>query len=309
MPATVAPAVIALSFDPVLAVDGFAVRWETVAIAAAILLALLAAARVVGGTPLLGGGGRLRRDDLLFIVVGATAGAVAAGRLGYVLLRFDFYRTNPNAILDPASGGFELSLGLVGGVLAGIAVAALLEGGVRRWAHAAPIPLALGLALGKAALALGGTGQGAPSDASWATAYVGPGPWGSLAPGVPSHPAQLYEAAGYGLVLLVLLAVVGLDTFRRRDGRLLSVALVLFAVVRFAVAFSWRDPVLAGPFRAEHALALVPLAVGLAAWPIAARAAARNPTGAAPPSEPNEAVAAWPEPGIADRWRSTADRR
>ncbi|HEU4671283.1 MAG TPA: prolipoprotein diacylglyceryl transferase family protein [Candidatus Limnocylindrales bacterium] len=305
MPATVAPAVIAVSFDPVLAVDGFAVRWETVGIAAAVVVALLVAARVVVRTPILGGGGRLRRDDLLFVAVGATAGAVAGGRVGYVLLWFEYYRANPNAILDPASGGFELSLGLVGGVFAGLAVAALLEGGVRRWAHAAPVPIVLGLALGKAALALGGTGQGAPADVSWATAYTGPGPWGSLAPTVPSHPAQLYEAAAYVLAIVVLLVAAGMEPLRRRDGRLLSVALVLVAIVRFAVAFTWRDPAVAGPFRVEQALAFVPFVVGLVSWLLAARAAARNPYGTAPGPE----AAAWPEPGIADRWRRTPGGR
>ncbi|HEY3522229.1 MAG TPA: prolipoprotein diacylglyceryl transferase family protein [Candidatus Limnocylindrales bacterium] len=306
MPATVAPAVIALSFDPVLSVGGLAVRWETIGIAVAILVALVAAARAVVRTPLLGGGGRLRRDDLLFIAVGSTAGAVAGGRIGYVLLRLDFYRTNPNAILDPASGGFELSIGLIGGVLAGLTVAALLEGGVRRWAHAAPIPLLLGLAVGKAALALGGTGQGAPTDVSWATAYTGPGPWGSLAPSVPSHPAQLYEAAEYVIALLVVALASGAEPFRRRDGRLLSLALVLVALVRFGVAFAWRDPGYVGPFRAEHALAVGLLVVGLVSWPVAARAAARHPYGPPPEAEPS---ASWPEPGIAGRWRKTPDGR
>jgi phosphatidylglycerol:prolipoprotein diacylglycerol transferase len=307
VPATVPPAVIGLSFDPVASIAGYAVRWETIGIGGAVLVALLVGATLAARTPLLGGGGRLRRDDLLFVSVAATAGAVAGGRLGYVLLHADYYGANPRGILDPSSGGFELSLALVGGLLAGLAVAAFLEGGVRRWAHAAPVPVIIGLALGKAAFALGGTGQGAPADVRWATAYTGPGPWGSLAAAVPSHPAQLYEAAGYLLVLVILLIAGGMEPFRRRDGRLLSLLLVLVALVRFGVAFTWRDPLVVGPFRAEQALALVPFGLGLLAWPIAARAAGRNPYGSAPasPGPPG----AWPEPGIVDRWRRTPDRR
>jgi len=214
------PAVITLSFDPVVAVGQFGVRLETLGIAAAILVALVAAALVAGRTPVAAAAGsvagsgaaadnvHLRRDDLLFVALGATAGAVVAGRVGYLLLYADYFRDAPYTWADPTSGSFELSLAVAGGTLGGLAVAALLEGGAGRWAHAAALPLLLGLALGKAALMLGGSGQGQPADVGWAVAYAGPGPWGSLAASVPSHPSQLYEAAGYAIAFLLLAIVL-----------------------------------------------------------------------------------------------------
>ena len=60
--------------------------------------------------------------------------------------------------------------------------------------HALILPLLFVLAAGKLTMVLGGDGQGVPWDGAWATAYVGPGPWCSLAPEVPSHPSQVYEA-------------------------------------------------------------------------------------------------------------------
>ena len=303
MPAFVPPAVVRLAFDPVLAFGGLAVRWETIGIAVAVLGALVVAALVARRTPIRGGSATLRADDLLFVAVGAAPGAVIGGRIGYVLLHLDYYRAAPTAILNPASGGLELSCAVGGGILAGLGVATLLDGGTRRWAHVAALPLFLALGIGKAALALGGTGQGEPSDVTWATAYDGPGPWGSLAPAVPSHPAQLYEAIGCSFVVLVLIALAAGGAFERRDGRLLALGVILWAVVRAAVALVWRDAPILGPVRAEQLLALVPLGLGLASWVVFGR---RFP---APDDTPAGDAVEWPDRSIADRWRAHADRR
>jgi phosphatidylglycerol---prolipoprotein diacylglyceryl transferase len=303
VPASVPPAVVTFAFDPVLRLGQIGVRWETVGIAAAILAALVAGALVAGRTPREGGGGRLRRDDLLFVALGATPGAVVGGRLGYVLLHLDYFVARPDAIADPAAGGLELSLAVVGGVVTGLVVGALLDGSGRRWAHAAAVPLLGGLALGKASLALGGSGQGLPLDAAWATAYGGVGPWGSLAPGAASHPAQLYESLGYVLALIVVGLAVAAGIGARRDGRLLGLALVLVALVRLVVAFSWRDGTLVGPFRAEHLLALTPLVLGIAAW----FAFGRQSTVGDRRAQGDEP--AWPDPSVADRWRARTNGR
>ena len=128
------------------------------------------------------GPNHLRADDLLFIAVAAIPGAVAGGRLGYYLLHYDYYSAHPGAIFDISQGGFELSLAVVGGTLTAAVVAALLGAPVGRWMHAAIVPLLLALAAGKAAMVLGGDGQGLPWDGNLATAYLGPGPVGVARP-------------------------------------------------------------------------------------------------------------------------------
>lgn len=301
MPASVPPGVVTLAFDPVLRLGQLGIRWETIGIAVAILLALVAGALIAGRTPR--PGGRLRRDDLLFVALGATPGAVVGGRVGYVLLHLDYFAARPAAITDPATGGLELSLAVVGGVLTGLVVASLLDGSARRWAHAAAVPLLGGLAVGKTAMAFGGSGQGQPSDAAWATAYAGGGPWASLAPGVPSHPAQLYESLGYVLALVVLGFAVAAGLGARRDGRLLGLALVLVALVRLAVAFTWRDATVVGPFRVEHLLALGPLVLGVGMSVVFAR---RSIVG---DPRAHDGEPTWPDPSIADGWRAPTDGR
>src|SRR5262245_66257353 len=90
----------------------------------------------------------LRPDDLLFIVVGAVPGAIVGGRIGYLLLVPEAFRDGPLAVLDPAVGGLELGLAVVGGVATGAIVALLLGAPVGRWAHHATIPLLAAIAAG-----------------------------------------------------------------------------------------------------------------------------------------------------------------
>jgi phosphatidylglycerol:prolipoprotein diacylglycerol transferase len=263
----VGPAVIVFDFDPNLRIAGAALSLQTLAIALSVLGATLVAAGLavaerrraaLKGSPFgVGAMSELRLDDLLFMILGAVPGAVVGGRLGSVLVHADYYRVNPNAMFDPGFGGLSLGLAVVGGLLSAIYVGRLLGAPIGAWAHVATLPLLLGLAAGKVALALGGTGQGLPSDDTWATAYLGPGPWGSLGPEVPSHPAQLYEAATTAAALILVGAAMAIGLVKRGSGSALLAGLALWALGRFAVASVWRDAAVAGPLRADQLISLV----------------------------------------------------
>lgn len=251
--------VISLSFDPALHLGDLAVRWESLAVAGAILLAILAAA-LHAGFVTIGSArsaaalsiGHLRRDDLLLVLLGVVPGALVGGRLTDVATHLDFYRANQSAILDPAAGGLGLSGAVVLGALTGGVVARLFDAPVGRWYHATAIPMLVALGLGKAAMVLGGTGQGVPTTTGWATRYAGSGPWGSLGPDIPSVPAQALEAVGVAVIILVVGLLLALGAFRRADGRSFALALGGWAVVRLVVAGSWRDSTAIGGFRVEQ---------------------------------------------------------
>jgi phosphatidylglycerol---prolipoprotein diacylglyceryl transferase len=250
--------VITLAFDPVLELsDTSSVRLETIALAVVLFVGLVLAARIGAITPAVGPyvpAPGLRFDDLVFILVGAVPGAIAGGRLGSVLGHLDYYRANPAAILDPAQGGLTLTLAVPLGILTGGFIARLLGAPVGRWLHAAAFPLLFVLAAGKLVGVLGATGQGAPADLPWATMYLGAGPWGTLAAEVPSHPAQVYEAVLVGLAIAGLAVASRVEVIARRDGAAIFAALGLWAIARFLVAFTWRDPAVAGPLRMEQLL-------------------------------------------------------
>ena len=309
-------AVIELRFDPIVSLGDWNVRLETIALAVVVFSCLGLAALIARATPVDTGRppdamapgpdepNRLRADDLLYLAVAALPGAVAGGRLGYALLHLDYYQANPAALLDVTQGSFELSLAVVGGVVTAGIVAALLGTPVRRWMHASTLPLLLALAAGKAAMVLGGDGQGQPFDGSWATSYPGPGPWGSLAPSLPSHPSQAYEALATTGVLLVMLALLSMGAFRRRDGRAFLLGLGLWAAARAVVATTWRDASAVGSLNAGQVIAggvaIVALAMLLGstflsrARPGASGASPRAGTGALEPD--------WPDPATRPRF-------
>jgi prolipoprotein diacylglyceryltransferase len=289
-------AVIALDFDPVLRFDDSAVRLETLALAGAVFIALLVTALIARETPAdeFDVGTRLRADDLVLLTLAVLPGAVAGGRIGYALLHLDYYFANLGALLDPQLGSFELMFAVLGGAVTGSFAAGLIDENPATWRDVVAIPMLLGIALGKFAMALGGRGQGAATDANWATAYVGPGPWGSLAPAVPSHPSQLYEAIGVLVATgLILLGLAARWERRRTPGALFIAAVASLAVVRALVAATWRDSPVLGPFLAEQLLcvAVVVGCVALVRWPrrrirrVAPRSAAATPAVLPPPGE------------------------
>ena len=263
--------VIVLAFDPVIQIGDYLVRIQTLALAAVLFVALVLAALVARQTPVetdrspdatdpsTDEPNHLRRDDLLYIVVAAIPGAVIGGRIGYVLIHLDYYRANSGALLDISQGGLELSMAIIGGTLTAAVVGSLLGVPLRRWMDALIGPLLFAIAAGKLVMMLGGEGQGVPFDAAWSTAYLGAGPWLSLAPAVPSHPSQAYE----GLAAMVVLGVVLLasGSLRRVPGAAFLAGITLWAVARLAVAFTWRDPQVVGPLSADQVIAIV-IAIG-----------------------------------------------
>jgi phosphatidylglycerol:prolipoprotein diacylglycerol transferase len=289
-------AALTLTFDPVLRIgDTVSVRWETIGLAIVLFVGLLLAARIGSGTPAGTGpsGPHLRVDDFVFIMVGAVPGAVVGGRLGYVLDHLEYYKANPTAILDATQGGYTLTLAVPLGILTGAVIARLLSASVGRWMHVIAPALLFVLAAGKLVGVLGATGQGGLSDLGWATAYGGPGPWATFAADLPSHPAQVYEAILVAVAIVSLFLLSRTPRFRRRDGAALYAALGLWAVARFLVAFTWRDPIVAGPLRMEQVLLLgvaIIAAIGLVHRPAAVAPAGEPGPTAAPEDEAEESA-------------------
>jgi prolipoprotein diacylglyceryltransferase len=295
-------AVITFEFDPLVHLGDWSVRWETLAIGAAILAGLVVAGLLaprarfpVGADEREGTVDHVRPGDVLFVALGVTPGAIVGGRLAYIALHLDYYSANTSAIADPGSGGLALSGALVLGAVSGGIVARLFEAPVGRWYGLAVVPMLVMLASGKAAAVLGGSGQGLPASTEWATRYLGPGPWGSLGPDVPSVPSQALEAAAVAALLVILVVVRRLGLVRSLDGRDFAVALGGWAIVRLGVSTTWRDPLVAGPFRAEQVIDLAIVVLAMALYLGLALRARRAPR-PAPVVEPPSPELNWPDP-------------
>lgn len=262
------PAVITFDFDPLLFVDDISIRLQTVAIAAIIFATLILLARIGQLTALPGPyvpPQTLRAAELPFLILGIVPGAVLGGRLDYVLVHLDYYLDHPGQILDPSQGALGLGLAVPGAILGGVWIGELMNVHTDKWMHASTLPALLALAAGKFSGVLSAEGQGRPSDLPWATAYVGDGPWSSLAAYIPSQPSQVYEALATLVVLALVATLIRLGAFARRDGQALLFGVGLWAIGRAFVVLTWRDATVLGPLRAEQLVlgSVVAVAVAL----------------------------------------------
>ncbi len=283
-------------------------RLETLAVALAIFVSLVVAALIARRSPVdlgrpsnaedaeSGERNHLRADDLIYISLAAIPGAVIGGRIGYALVHLDYVRATPSTLFDVGWGGLELSLAVVGGVLTAALVAALLGAPLGRWLHAAILPLLLALGAGKLAMVLGGSGQGQPFDGSWATAYVSPGPWGSLAPALPSHPSQAYEGIATWIILLVMMTLVAMGAFGKRSGGLFFLGIGLWAIARALVATTWRDPATSGVLSTDQVICIAIAVVAFILLAVVSGVSLVRGRRAAPPVAQDASELDWPDP-------------
>jgi len=171
-------------------------------------------------------------DDLLFYGV---LGVILGGRLGQILFyEPGYYFAHPAEILAVWKGGMSFHGGFLG-VLAAMVFVAAKHG--RRWLEVtdfiAPL-VPLGLAAGRFGNFINGELWGRPADPAL--------PWAMIFPHVdalPRHPSQLYQMAGEGLLLFVVLWIFSAK--RRPTGVVSGAFLVGYGVCRF-VAEYFRNP-------------------------------------------------------------------
>ena len=157
-------------------------------------------------------------------------GGIIGGRLVYVALEWKHFAANPVEIFQIWTGGMTSFGGLIGGVLAGLAVARLRKMNVADSADLAAVSLPIGYGIGRIGCLLNGCCYGGQCDLPWAVNF-------RHADGTmtgPSHPAQLYSAAA-ALVMYLVLAWV--ERRRRFRGQQILLFCVMYGVYRFLIEF------------------------------------------------------------------------
>ena len=170
-------------------------------------------------------------EDLLFHGV---LGVVLGGRLGYVLFyKPAYYVDHPLEILAVWQGGMSFHGGLIG-VLLACAYFARRRGRsfLQIMDFVAPL-VPIGLAVGRLGNFINGELWGRASTLPWAMIFPQSGT------PEPRHPSQLYQFAGEGLLLFVLLWIY--SSRARPVGRVSGAFLVGYGVLRFLAEFA-REP-------------------------------------------------------------------
>ncbi len=208
-----------------------------------------------------------RPDDVLDLLLVVIPLGIVFARLYYVAFQWEWYRSAPWEILTVWHGGLAIHGGILGGVL-GLWIVTRWKR-VRFWRLAdAVVPaLLVGQVLGRIGNFLNGDAFGTPTDLPWGAVFPITSPAGATYPGVPLHPAMLYEALG-NLLLLGLLW--RLRTRPTKDGFLSAMYFIGYALVRFACEFFRGDALMLGPWRAAQ-VASVLLIAAFGGWLVAGR--------------------------------------
>lgn len=182
---------------------------------------------------------RLPNDLLYDLAIAAIALGVAGARLMYVMLNWQSYRTNLMAIpMIWSDGGLSFHGAVAGGILGGLWLSRRYKVSFWRIADAVAPGLALGHAIGRIGCFLNGCCYGLPTTMPWGVKFHNP------VLGIdtlPSHPTQLYEAAGLFISFALLAQYSQRPSY---EGSVFIWWAILYSALRFVVEH-WRAGVTA----------------------------------------------------------------
>lgn len=160
----------------------------------------------------------------------AIWGIILGGRLGHVLL-FDlpYYTSHPLEIVMIWKGGMSFHGGFLGVIIAMIWHAQQHNMPFWRLADAAACGTPWALFFGRVANWVNGELYGRVTDVPWAQVFPHAG-------ALPRHPSQLYEAAGEGL-LLGLLMLWAAPHYHAHLGRLSGIFGIGYGLTRFSIEY------------------------------------------------------------------------
>ncbi|HHW91527.1 MAG TPA: prolipoprotein diacylglyceryl transferase [Firmicutes bacterium] len=220
--------------DPIAFVIGpFTVRWYGLLIAIAILIGIVMASREVERQG-------LDLDQFLNVILVAIPCGLLGARFFYVIFRWDYYSHNPVESFMIWKGGLTIHGAIIGGLLAGYAMARYYRLPFIKLTDIAAPSLILGQAIGRWGNFFNQEAYGYPTDLPWAM-YID---------GAYRHPTFLYESLWNLFVFLFLLRLRRRENIRTGDIFLTYV--VGYSMGRFVIEGFRTDSLMFGPYRAAQ---------------------------------------------------------
>jgi phosphatidylglycerol---prolipoprotein diacylglyceryl transferase len=188
-------------------------------------------------------------DDIMSIALWSVVGGIVGARLFHVIDAWEYYASDPIAILRVNEGGLAIWGTIVGGPIGGALYA---------WRHGLSIPrlldicglaLILGMAIGRLGDIINGEHHGSLASVPWSVSYTHPQTLGEIG-------ANVHLAVGYELIWdMLVFAVCAWLLYRRllpRDSMVFWTMIALYSAGRFVVQFYRLDqPFLMGLSQAQ----------------------------------------------------------
>ncbi len=202
-------------------------------------------------------------DAFLWIIILALVGA----RLYYVAFSWDYFKDNLMKIFQTRHGGLAFYGGLIGGMIAVVITARKKKINLMRFVDFFAVYVPLGQAIGRWGNFINQEAFGTNTDLPWGMwserTYEYLDQFGQqYAPMSPVHPTFLYESIANLIICYILYRV---RKTNRTNGKVFSVYLILYGIVRFFVEGLRTDSLYIGntDIRISQALSLVFVLAGL----------------------------------------------
>jgi len=220
------------------------VRWYGILIALAFALGSYLAYREVKRQ-------KLNVDELLNMLLVIIPSAIIGARLYYVLMRWDYYSSYPQYILQTWQGGLAVHGGIIAAVLALLLYCRIRGQNFLRWVDLLSPSLALGQAIGRWGNYFNQEAYGYATDL----------PWAMFIDGAYRHPTFLYESVWSLLIFALLLWLI---RRRHRFGGIFAVYLIGYSVGRFFIEMLRTDSLMIGPLRMAMVISVLGILLGAA---------------------------------------------
>ncbi len=185
----------------------------------------------------------LKTEAIVNLSFYLALGGIIGARIFYLIIAWDYYRSNILGIFKFWEGGLVFYGGLIGGVL--VFIFYTRRKGLPFWKTADLFAPAMALAqgVGRIGCFAAGCCYGRPSSLPCAVTFTNPE---SLAPlGVPLHPTQLYSSLSLFLLFIFLFFLKRRRVF---DGQIFFTYTLLHGLIRFVIEYFRADFRGAGPF-------------------------------------------------------------
>lgn len=174
----------------------------------------------------------VKRKDIFDLSFTIMISSVVGSRMFYVLTHLGEYADHPLGVFSFWEGGLSMFGGIVAALAASWWFASKRHLSFGLLGDIVAPSIALGTSLTRIGCFMNGCCFGLPTEASCGIVFPSVSAAGSIFPGTPLGPIQLYSALGALLLFIVLLIV---DRKRRRDGFLFGLLWVLYSAGRIVV--------------------------------------------------------------------------
>ena len=195
---------IEIPFDPNIHLGPLAISWHGIFTAVGIFFGVALPVRLVRG--------RVSEDDAYAIATWGVVGGIIGARLLHILDRLDFYLREPLQIFAIWTGGIAVWGAVIGGAIAGYAVALRRKVAIGNTADAAVSGLGLGLAIGRIGDIINGEHHATDCVTGICVGYTFPREQGGL-----GQPGPVHLAVGYEMIYVLAIVGFALWLYLRRE--------------------------------------------------------------------------------------------